>query len=233
MSSREENLAKRTTRHLAKVKYTAWNSSTIPLSPVPEKPGEVFQAEQELLEIWLWYDEALDIVRRRFEQTCLSSLPATSTNPVSRVIAESFYAAERSFGPESRLHNVFGPLHTKIMHMVDAGGISAQCKLTRVFWEQTKLMIYQWIQVDLTKDLNLSRILQLPSQATMLCSQTSHPMRGTEGWSVLLTDILTIHVFYCALVMLTANVSPPLVSLYVNICKLSSAFLLRDAKHIS
>ena len=134
MSSRQENLAKRTTRHLAKVKYAAWNSSTIPLSPIPEKkPGEVLRTEQELLEIWLWYDEALDIVRRCFEQTCLSSLPETSANPVSRVITGSFYAAECSFGPESRLHNVFGPLHTKIMQMVEAGGISVQCKSTRVF----------------------------------------------------------------------------------------------------
>jgi hypothetical protein len=134
MTSRQENLAKRTTRHLAKAKYDAWNSSTIPLSPVPEKrPGEVLRTEQELLEIWLWYDEALDIVRRRFEETCLSSLPETSANPVSRVITGSFYAAECSFGPESRLHNVFGPLHTKVMQMVEAGGISVQCKSTRVF----------------------------------------------------------------------------------------------------
>jgi hypothetical protein len=184
MSSRQENLAKRTTRHLANVKYAAWNSSTIPLPSVPEKnPGDVCKAEQELLEIWLWYDEALDIVRQRFEQTGLSSLPGTYENSVSRVIAESFYAAECSFSPESRFHNVFGPLHAKIMRMVEEHRTTAQCKLTRVFREQTELTIYQQIQVNLMKDLNLSHILLLLSRVTMLCLQTRHLAQGTEHFS--------------------------------------------------
>jgi len=56
-------------------------------------------------------------------------------------------------------------------------------------------MIYQRIQVKQTMDSNLSHILQVLSQETMLCSQTRHPMGETEQGDVPLTDILTYMQF--------------------------------------
>jgi hypothetical protein len=58
-------------------------------------------------------------------------------------------------------------------------------------------------------NLNLLQILQVPSQETMLCSQTRHPMGETEQ-----SDVYSdLYAFYFTLVVLMADVRPPLVSL--------------------
>lgn len=117
MTSTDVQLAIRTTRSHARIKYKSWKSSTLQLLPVPAKAEEL-PAVDQLLEIWHWYDSCATVVREAFALSGLSSLPATSNHTVSRVVEESFYAAERSFSPAERLKKVFGSTYTNLMRRI-------------------------------------------------------------------------------------------------------------------
>jgi hypothetical protein len=117
MTSTDIQLAIRTTRSHARIKFKSWSSSTLRLERVPAK-AEQLAAVDQLLEIWNWYDDCATVVREAYAISGLSSLPPTSNNSLAHILEESFYAAERSFSPAERLKKVFGSTYTDLMRKI-------------------------------------------------------------------------------------------------------------------
>lgn len=118
MTSTERGMCRKHTRRVAEIKYSCWVSETLRLPPVPLKT-ENQPLVDAMLDLWFWHEDCFNVIQNAYAMSGLSSLPPTSQNTASAVMAESFFAAERSFAPASRLKKLFGPEYREVMQRID------------------------------------------------------------------------------------------------------------------
>jgi hypothetical protein len=117
MTRSERLFAQKLTRWQANVKLKAWTSVRLKLPPVPEAASGL-ELVDDLMSIWNWYEKCLRTVQTDGAAVGVQLVPDAALHPGTRVVAESFCAAEISFGPDLRLIGVFGPDYVEFMKRV-------------------------------------------------------------------------------------------------------------------
>jgi hypothetical protein len=117
MTPNERLFAQKLTRWQAEVKFKAWHSAQLKLPPLPEALSGS-ELVDELVSIWNWYGKCLMAVQSVGAVVGVQLVPDSAVHPGTRMVEQSFFAAEVSFGPDSRLVGVFGPDYVEIMKRV-------------------------------------------------------------------------------------------------------------------
>ncbi len=117
MTSRERGFARRSTQLEAKTKHAAWSSPRLVLPPVPDKvQGQ--SLVDEFVSIWEWYEACSAIIQQVASAAGINAVPKVVQNPATRVVQQSFLAANLSFSPGERFHKLFGSEYTEVMKRV-------------------------------------------------------------------------------------------------------------------
>jgi hypothetical protein len=117
MTHRERLFAQRATRWQAEIKFKAWHSAQLNLPPLPEIESDADFID-EMISLWSWYESCAMAVQFIGSAVAVRLVPDPALHIGTRVVEQSFFAADLSFGPSSRLIGVFGPDYVTIMQKV-------------------------------------------------------------------------------------------------------------------